>query len=88
MEQTHTLIDGSNGIYVPYKFAWDMAETWEGIDPEDLAILKSGPNNPQYDEAWESVLFSARFVDSEENVWHLWQEGDLFAYTGDGEQFV
>lgn len=88
MERTEMLIDGQNGVYVPYKFAWNMAEVWQDIDPEDLAILKTGPGNPQYQDAWDNVLFSAKFEDSEGNIWHLYQEGDLFAYTGDGEQFV
>ena len=87
-DQVHLLIDGSHGIYVPYKFAWGVAGSWEGIDPEDLTILKTGPGHPLYNEAWDNILFSAHFTDSEQKVWHLWQEGDLFAYTGNGDQFT
>lgn len=86
--QTHLLIDGCMGVYIPRNFAWKIAEIWDDIDPEDLAICKAGPCHPNYDDAWSNILFSAKFTDSEGNIWHLWQEGDLFAYTGDGEQFT
>lgn len=87
-ERTELLIDGSMGNYIPQKFCWNMADVWQDIDPEDVTICKVGPGHPEYNDAWDNILFSAKFVDSEENVWHLYQEGDLFAYTGDGEQFV
>ena len=88
MSEIHTLIGDHMGINIPFSFCWGSAEIWDNIDPEDLAICKAGPGHPEYWEAWNNILGSATFTDSEENVWHLQHEGDLLAYTGDGEEFV
>ena len=63
------LLDGARGIYLPKAFV-ALAEEWEGIDPEDLEILESGPENEWYWESWENVLREARQT-MEGKKWHL-----------------
>lgn len=88
MSEIHTLVNESMGSYIPRQFAWLISGVWDNIDPEDIKICKTGPGHPEYWEAWGNILGSAKFTDSEGNVWYLQQEGDLLAYTGDGEEFV
>lgn len=73
------LVDGNSGIYVPQSFveAYDAAE-W-GISPEDESILNAGPDHEHYWDVWDDVLRDASYTDDNGNVWHLWQDGDLFA---------
>lgn len=72
------LLDGSVGIYLPREFAKRFGN-WQGIDPEDLAILHEGPDHPDYWEAWDAVLSSASYTDDQGKTWTLYQDGDLFA---------
>mgnify|MGYP006932279537 CR=1 FL=1 len=88
MSEVQTLIDESTGIYIPFKFCWDLADLWEEIDINDLTICKTGPGHPQYWDAWENILLSAKFTCGSGEIWFLQQEGDLLTYTGDGEEFV
>ena len=74
------------GVYIPRNFAWKQAEVWEGIDPSDLNICKTGPGHPEYWDAWDNILANAYFIDSTEQKWRLYQEGDLIAYTGSEEE--
>jgi hypothetical protein len=88
MSEIQTLLSDSVGAYIPFRFCWELAPRWDGIDLDDLAICQAGPCHPEYWDAWISILNSATFTDSAGDVWRLQQEGDLMAYTGDGEEFV
>lgn len=96
------LLDGNRGIYIPQAFARDFSfagpngqEGWEGVDPEDLEILRKGPDHDLYWEAWDSVL-SGAFYKNERPIkldgitypagvtFRLEQDGDLFM-TDDSE---
>lgn len=78
------IVDGAHGIYVPQAFA-EQSIGWHGIDPEDLAILRAGPDHADYWEAWDVVLATAFYKDSDGCVWMLFQDGDLFAIRDDHE---
>ena len=78
------LLDGSVGIYLPREFA-EQSIGWNGIDPEDLAILLEGPDHPDYWEAWDAVLSSASYTDDAGHTWTLYQDGDLFAVREDAD---
>ena len=78
------LLDGSAGIYVPQAFA-ERFENWQGIDPEDLAILRAGPDHADYWEAWDVVLSSASYADDDGHTWTLYQDGYLFAVREDAD---
>ena len=92
MSEITVLIPELIGVYIPYNFAWNFAwntaAAWDNIDPEDIMVCQSGPGHPEYWEAWENILLTATFTDGSGEVWRLQQEGDLLAYTGDGEEFV
>jgi hypothetical protein len=87
---TVVLIDGSQGIYIPQQFAnkYEEDPRWLGADQDDIDILHKGPEADGYWEAWEMVLNDTRYMDKDGREWSLWQDGDLFAYYGDGEQFT
>ena len=78
MSGMNLLLSDSRGIYIPRDFA-DFGEHWRGVSAEDLAILAAGPEHEQYWDAWDSILYTATYVDEKENVWHLHQDGDLWA---------
>ena len=96
--ETVFLINGAYGIYVPQKFAESAASGFvlgnevcrmEGVSEENLAVLREGPDNACYEETWSQVIDNAKFIGLHSGtVWQLWQEDDLFAYTGDGEQWT
>lgn len=90
MSEIHKLIDETETDYkrIPQHFINHMAWIWDGIDKTDALVCMIGPGHPDYWEAWNNILGTATFTDSEERVWHLQQEGDLLAYTGDGEEFT
>lgn len=87
MENTVLMIDGAQGVYVPKLFAEYFSDAW-GVDEYDKALLLEGPDHDLYWETWDEVLNKAQFTDKSGEVWHLWQDGDLFMYSGDGEQWV
>jgi hypothetical protein len=71
----HLFLDGNRGIYIPQNFAEsiDIAD-WTGIDAGDLDVLKAGPDQESYWDAWQSVLDYAESKDGA--VLH--QDGDLW----------
>ena len=67
--------DSARGIYIPQHFAESHnPEHWTGINPEDLAILKTGPEHDQYWDAWSDTLDNAETTDGGK----LHQDGDLW----------
>jgi hypothetical protein len=77
------LVSDSWGVYVPQRFAVTCVSDWKGISVEDHELLLRGPNDDNsqiYWEVWDFVLYSAIYVDKNQNVWRLFQDGDLFAY--------
>ena len=72
------LADSNRGMYIPQHFAEACADRWENIMPDDLEVLLAGPDNPEYWDAWASVLDTAQYMDGDYR-YILWQDGDLFA---------
>lgn len=89
-EKTAVIIDSQYGVYIPQMFAKSYLEDqrWIGMEEGDIKVLLIGPDHPEYFDAWERVLVEAHYVDKDGRDWKLWQDGDLFAYTGDGDQWV
>ena len=80
------LLDGDRGIYVPKEFADGFnfgPDGWQGADPADLEVLRSGPDHEFYWEAWDDVLNAATFKDRKGITWGLEQDGDLFCRVTD-----
>lgn len=73
------LADSAMGVYVPKHFADIAADTWEGFDPKDRAILKEGPEHEQYWDAWTDVLDNTKITTETGYTYGLWQDGDLWA---------
>ena len=83
------LFEDSRGIYIPKEFAESFEigrekGKWNGIGGDDghnqvLADLREGPEGDNYWDAWQYVLDNAEYIDSEGNVYRLYQDGDLFA---------
>jgi hypothetical protein len=74
------LINDGHGIFIPQAFAENFAKPWSYISEQDLTILKEGPHHPEYWDAWSDVMGSAFLLDTEGKQWHLWQDGDLWAF--------
>lgn len=77
------LVNGAHGQYVPQVFVeqYDLSplETgWVNVDPENVKILREGPEHQEYWNAWEAVCDTARFYDGEREF-TLYQDGDLWA---------
>lgn len=80
------LVDGARGIYVPQNFAVRFADNILAADnpthysdiQENLAILKSGPDNDDY---WEAIADIERdaVLDIEGRKYTIHQDGDLWA---------
>lgn len=96
MARVACLLDGHRGIYIPRDFAADFVfkaegqEGWEGCKADDLEILRKGPDEEFYWEAWDNVLQSAFFLSSQPmkldgitfpagTRFALDQDGDLWA---------
>ena len=77
------LLDSWRGIYIPQDFVkiYDPQE-W-GITEEDADILASGPDNELYWETWDDVIHNAEYTDKNGYKYHLYPDGDLFAYCLD-----
>lgn len=75
------LINGAHGVYVPQCFVQNFDMTvWDGVNDEDIEILKAGPDHEHYWEVWDDVLGNATHTDIDGNKWYLMQDGDLWAY--------
>lgn len=77
MSGLELLFDSRHGVYIPQAFAESCAH-WSGL-PEDFQDLLLGPESEDYWDIWTDVLNNATYTDSAGNVWHLWQDGDLWA---------
>lgn len=79
MSAIHLLVPDAAGIYVPLRFVenYDLS-TWNGIDQEDVATIKQGPDQEGYWDAWTNILTSATYSNGGYQ-YHLHQDGDLWA---------
>jgi hypothetical protein len=82
MSGMNLLLSDSRGVYIPRDFA-DFGAHWDGVTAEDLEILAVGPDHEHYWDAWDAVLGAATYIDGNDNVWHLSQDGDLWAICPD-----
>ena len=79
--EMNCIIDGHHGIYVPQVFATNFDVTMWGFaeDDEDIKILRNGPDDPEYWDAWNIVCDNANLIDPDGVRWTLYQDSDLFA---------
>ena len=72
------LIGGNQGIFIPQTYAERYADNWRLGNSDALDILKEGPEHIEYWESWECVLNEATLTDNNNNLWRLYQDGDLW----------
>lgn len=88
-ENDARLIIGDHwGIYIPQRFcdgltAEDAARIT--VDFKDVEICQTGPGEELYWEAWQSILDSCSFTDTNGRTWRLYQNGDLWEIPADCE---
>lgn len=84
MSGVEILLSDNRGVYIPQDFVRNHDVVCWGFDENDADILtlRKGPDaeNEWYWSAWDRILMSAQYTDSNGNVWLLSQDGDLFAY--------
>jgi len=83
---THILLSDARGIYIPRDFldfenicnedGSPIADKWK----LERAILKD-PDDPDYWEAWDTILQYCYLHDGKGNIYFLHQQGDLFAIS-------
>jgi hypothetical protein len=72
------LLNGLRGIYVPQRFS--VYGGVSGLNAADFAILRAGPDNPDYWEVWDWALRFARItIEGTCCYLHQSDEGDLWA---------
>lgn len=78
MSGVQLLLSDARGIYIPANFVecFNMQQ-WH-IDEKYTERLSS-PDNDFYWDNWDVVLNNGYFIDDDGNVWHLWQDGNLWA---------
>lgn len=81
-EAIKIISDSAHGIYCPQHCAEVLLDDWfstrELVKARD--VLLSGPDHEDYWEAWSYVEEHAEYTDSDDNLWRLYQDGDVFAY--------
>ncbi len=78
-EQVHCLVDSHHGVYLPQVFVEQFSiKEPDAVDEEALAVLKEGPDNELYWEAWDAIL-GCCLVTIGDRDYYLHQDGDLFA---------
>lgn len=82
MSGVEILLNDNRGVFIPQDFVRNHDVVCWGFDEndEDILVLRQGPENEWYWDAWDRILMSAQYTDSNGNVWLLSQDGDLFAY--------
>lgn len=83
MENVNLLLSDARGVFIPRDFVegFDLTK-WEGIKHDDAEICKN-PDHDWYWEAWETILSNAQYVHTDGRVFHLYQDGDLWALCYD-----
>jgi len=74
------LIGDHQGVYIPQQFAENFISGWLTGSQWDIEVLEKGPEHESYWDVWDWVLSNAKHIDKKGNTWHLYQDGDLWAY--------
>jgi hypothetical protein len=78
------IVDSAAGQYMPQEFVKRADPKWlERCPEDDVAIVRQGPDHPDYCDTWTGVMDRAEWTDSSGHTWSLWQDMDLFAIRDD-----
>jgi len=95
-EKVILFCDSASGQYIPQRFAEELDLdrcTLNGVQDNELAILKCGPDHEHYWDVWAAVEDNARIVvKSTGQTFFLYQDGDLWlidetAVPGEDHEF-
>lgn len=84
------MVSDHHGIFIPQAFnemydinVWSP-DTMEPSDVERIKeVLEYGPGHDHYWETWDDFMSNAKYQDGKGHTWHLYQDGDLWAYCVD-----
>lgn len=73
-------LDSARGVYIPRDFIERTdSNCIHGVTREDMDILREGPEEPEYWDAWDTVLCNAVVIEpGTEKRFTLYQDGDLW----------
>ena len=72
------LLSDRNGINIPKMFVNNF-EGWKNITDQDIENLNEGIDGNLYWDTWDDIINKTEYVDPKGYIWHLYQDGDLFA---------
>ena len=73
------LIPDSYGQYIPQTFAEQYGSHCQNVKDGDISILRTGPEHPEYWEAWNDVERDAILVGNDGTRYTLYQDSNLYA---------
>jgi len=92
MDAVVLILSDARGIYIPRDFltdnqneiVWKHCEAW-GLTKENFDRWREAvnPNDDYYWEAWDWILSNAKYTTEEGDVYHLYQDGDLWGLCYD-----
>ena len=90
MDKTFVIVDESKGIYQGQWLAtlYKTQIGWAGADRLDIEALLSGPEHPYYWDALDYVCDKAIWTDPDGVEYKIWRDGDIFLYSGNGDQWL
>lgn len=75
-------IGESRGIHIPKTFVQYVEDSipgyWMNMSIWIMAILRIGPDHPDYWEAWDDALANSYYLDNFGKRWTLHQDGDVW----------
>ena len=73
------ILDSNRGVYIPQNFVDDFdLSKFDGIEEDDIAVCKSGPDHEWYWDSWTAILDNASYTDEDGIKWILHHDADLF----------
>jgi hypothetical protein len=74
------LLSDAMGVNIPAYFVTVFErEKWSGISDWAWKTCAAGPDTEHYWDAWEDILRDATYTAPDGRVYHLHQDGDLWA---------
>lgn len=86
--ESSLILSDHHGVYIPQMFCSGMSQSDAHrieVSYSDVLACQSGPDHPNYREAWQQILDDARILDTNGRVWRLYQNGDLWEIPDDCE---
>ena len=81
MQAVELLLSDARGVYIPRDFVEGFDIVKLGLNPDswEVQTCLAGPDTDGYWDAWNEIMCKAEYRDDSDNVWELYQDGDLWA---------